>query len=219
MEINKTSIYKRYVYRILKALTRCLQSPMFEVRWQYWNLRDKLFVKKVGKYYKYHGEVYPEYLMHGNAMRFICDIANKYCQGNGIDIGAGQWPLEGAIPIEDKEEQNAYNLDYFEDNSLDYIFSSHCLEHLEQWKDALKLWIRKLKIRGVLFLYLPHESMKMWRPSGPWARHHHLWIPTVEKVNPFLKQNGMEILEYNPDKDEAWSFHIVSKKLKKTSFK
>ena len=122
-------------------------------------------------------------------------------------------PIEGAIPIENFEGQNAYRLDDFEDNSLDYVFSSHCLEHLERWKDALYLWVKKLKVGGILFLYLPHESMKMWRPGGPWVRHNHLWIPTVEEIIPFLSENGVQILDYNPRRDEAWSFHIVARKL------
>lgn len=210
MEIRIISIYKKYARRLLRVINRFLENPICEVKWQYWNLRDKLFVRKIGVYYKYQGEFYPEYLMCGNAVKFIRDKAKKYCQGIGLDIGAGKWPFEGAIPIEDKEEQNAYNLDNYEDNSLDYIFSSHCLEHLDRWKDALSLWIRKIKTKGVIFLYLPHESMKMWRPGGPWARHHHVWIPNVEKIIPFLIENGMEILDFTSDKDEGWGFYIAA---------
>lgn len=224
LEVMKSSLsdqalHKKYAHRLLRVITRGLQNPICEVKWQYWNLRDKLFVRKIGEYYKYQGEMYPEYLMHGNAAKFIHDKAKKYCRGRGLDIGAGKWPFEGAIPIEDEEDQNAYNLDDFEDNSLDYIFSSHCLEHLERWKDALKLWIRKIKVEGILFLYLPHESMKMWRPCGPWARHHHVWIPTVDKIKPFLIENGMEMLDFNSDKDEAWGFHIAAVKSEASAHK
>lgn len=202
--------------KIKRTIIRFIGNPLFELKWQYWNVRDLLFVRKVvreGTYFKFLGELYPEFLKGGDAASFICETAKLYCHGKGLDIGPGKWPLKGAIPIENGEDQNAYKLDSFEDSSLDYVFSSHCLEHLKRWEDALSLWIRKLKTGGVLFLYLPHESMKMWRPGGPWVRHHHLWIPTVEKINPFLKQNGMKILDYNPDKDEAWGFHIVAKKL------
>lgn len=92
--------------------------------------------------FRYRGEIYPEYLNKGNAASFILDKAKRYCQGKGLDIGAGCWPLPGAIPIENEVDQNAYQLDHFPDGSLDYVFSSHCLEHLDDWKDALRLWIR-----------------------------------------------------------------------------
>lgn len=201
--------------KIKRTINRFIENPLFELRRRFWNLRDMIFVRKVvngGIYYKYRGELYSESLMGGNAASFIYETAKLYCDGKGIDVGPGKWPLKGAIPVENEKEQNAYNLDRFEDNSLDFVFSSHCLEHLKRWEEALYLWIRKLKAGGILFLYLPHKSMKMWIPGGPWARHHHVWIPTVEKINPFLRQNGLEILDYNPDKDEAWGFYIVAKK-------
>lgn len=202
--------------RILWVTRRGLRNPKFEIKQQFWNIRDKIFVHKVVKqgevYYKYKGDLYPEYLNRGNNAAYIYETARRYCQGKGLDIGAGKWPIQGAIPIDNYGDQNAYDLDNFEDNSLDYIFSSHCLEHLNSWEDALSLWIKNIKTGGILFLYLPHKSMKMWSPGGPWARHNHVWIPTVEEISPFLLRSGMQILDYNLDKDEYWSFHIVARK-------
>lgn len=207
---------KALFHKIKRTITRFVGNPLFELRRQYYNVRDLILVRKVVSgdvYFKFRGDLYPEVLKGGNAAAFICETAKFFCHGKGLDIGPGKWPLKGAIPVENEEDQNAYNLGRFEDYSLDFVFSSHCLEHLKRWEDALSTWIRKLKAGGILFLYLPHESMKMWRPGGPWARHHHVWIPTVRMINPFLKQNGMDIVEYNPGKDDAWGFHIVAKKL------
>lgn len=170
-------------------------------------------VKKDGKiFYKYKRELYPEYLNKGNAIAFIVDKAKEYCKGKGIDVGADIWPLPGAIPIQEEEHQNAYRLDKFSDNSLDYLFSSHCLEHLDRWQDALSLWIAKLKKGGILFLYLPHKSMLLWRPGAPWVGNFHKWSPTYKVIKNFLEGKGMEILDYNNDKDEYWSFYIIAKK-------
>lgn len=116
----------------------------------------------------YHGHFYPEYLSHGNACSFIAEVALRYCVGRGVDIGADRWPLSGAEPIYNEVSRNAYNLNDYKDESLDYVFSSHCLEHLDRWPRALKLWISKLCRGGILFLYLPHESMELWNPGGPW---------------------------------------------------
>jgi predicted SAM-dependent methyltransferase len=92
------------------------------------------------------------------------------------------------------------------------VFSSHCLEHLSRWQDALRLWVRKLKPGGILFLYLPHESMKMWRRCGPWVGLGHQWIPTHEVVVRFLGDLGLEIVEFNPGRDSYWSFHVVGRR-------
>ena len=163
-------------------------------------------------FYKYKGQLYPEYLNKGNACQYISSKALIYCKGTGLDIGADKWPLFGSIPIRNDLHLNAHKLDKFKDKSLDYIFSSHCLEHLSNWQDALILWISKLKENGILFLYLPHKSMKLWNPMEPWVGDDHKWIPTHKIIASFLIQHGMEIIEYNSDRDEYWSFHIVAKK-------
>ncbi len=162
-------------------------------------------------FYEYGRVLYPERLTQGNAKEFIEETASKYCQGLGLDIGANIWSFNEAIPIRNDVEQNAYKLDHFEDEHFDYIFSSHCLEHLDKWEFALKLWIKKLKLGGILFLYLPHESMKLWRVGSPWVGTHK-WIPCWEILIDFLVSQKMEIIEYNDDKDELWSFHIVAGK-------
>ncbi|HUI30972.1 MAG TPA: methyltransferase domain-containing protein [Candidatus Acidoferrales bacterium] len=163
-------------------------------------------------YHKYRGELYPDYLNHGNARSSITDLALKWCVGKGIDVGADEWPLPGAIPIQNDPKQNAYKLDFLDDGSLDYVFSSHCLEHLENWQDALRLWIRKLKLGGILFLYLPHKSMRLWNPRGPWVSSMHKWKPSIEVLLPFLKSNHIEVINYNSGRDAYWSFHIIGKR-------
>jgi len=68
--------------------------------------------------------------------------------------------LPGAIPIniaDDILDYDAYKLpDYKE---LDYIFSSHCLEHLHDPVKALEYWKEHIRKDGTLFLYLPHPDM------------------------------------------------------------
>lgn len=196
--------------KISRVIARAVENPRAELQTQFWNLRDWLFVYKINDRHWYLWNSYPDYLAHGNAAQFIQDKALQYCHGKGLDIGGGKWPLAGAIVVDDGQDMNAYNLSSVADNSLDYVFSSHCLEHLARWEDALALWIRKIKAGGILFLYLPHASMKMWQPGGPWVRDNHVWAPTAGKLIPILERNGMKILDYNPDKDHAWSFHIVA---------
>jgi SAM-dependent methyltransferase len=163
-------------------------------------------------FYKYRGYLYPDYLNHGNAAEHIRQTALRYCQGRGIDIGADRWPFPNAIPIYNEPDQNAYKLDRMPDASLDYVHSSHCLEHLDRWSDALRLWVGKLKPGGYLFLYLPHEDMKLWNPGSPWVHDGHKWQPTVAVLRPFIESLGLRVIEFNPGHDDYWSFHIVAQK-------
>jgi predicted SAM-dependent methyltransferase len=70
---------------------------------------------------------------------------------------------------------------------LDYVFSSHCLEHLYDWVTVLDYWTFKLKSGGTLFLYLPDYSQEYWRP---WNNRKHLNIFTPEIIFDYMKDNG-----------------------------
>ena len=41
----------------------------------------------------YRGSFYPDYLTEGGASGAIFREAQKFCQGDGIDVGAGHWTL------------------------------------------------------------------------------------------------------------------------------
>ncbi len=201
--------------RLIAMVTRALKHPdeIGPALTCIWKRRQVKRVTENGSvFYEYQDERYPEYLHHGNAAEHILDTAKRYCTGIGIDIGANQWPFPGAESVDDRLGENAYRLERFPDESLDYVFSSHCLEHLAQWQDALRLWIGKLRAGGTLFLYLPHESMLLWRPGGPWVGGGHKWSPTWQVLVPFLEGEGMEILECNRDRDAYWSFHIAARR-------
>ena len=194
---------------------RAIKNPIYSAKYAYNIFRRRFLVKRVinnGEvFFKYKGELYPEYLFKKKASAYIKNKALEYCKGIGLDIGAGAWPLESAKAIENIPEENAYRLDKISDASLDFVFSSHCLEHLERWQDALCLWIKKLKSGGILFLYLPHNSMVMWRP-GEVMGIQHTWSPTWQVLNPFLELNDMLIVDCEKNRDRYWSFYVVAKK-------
>jgi SAM-dependent methyltransferase len=170
-------------------------------------------VRRGGKlFYKYRGVLYPDYINRGNAAENIRSTALKYCIGSGLDIGADRWPFPGANPVYNEPHRNAYVLTDVPDASQDYVHSSHCLEHLERWQDALQLWVKKIKPGGYLFLYLPHEEMKLWNPGSPWVKDGHKWQPTVAVLRPFLESLNLKVIEFNSTHDHYWSFHIVAQK-------
>ena len=152
--------------------------------------------------YEYKGGIYPDYLKRGNAMRFIEPFAFQFCHGEGLDVGAGRSCLPGAVAVEATKGGDAYNLP---GSSWDYIFSSHCLEHLADPVKALEHWKLKLKPGGTLFLYLPHPSMCYWLPQSC-RKHLHSWEP-AQMVR------LVEDLDFAPvlhsERDLAWSFAVV----------
>ena len=178
-----------------------------------------LEVKKVQKdgqwYWSYKGDLYPEDVWGGNAASRVWPRVKQYCTGTGLDVGADRWPVEGALPVRNEPEQNAYKLDKFADNSLDFVFSSHCLEHLDQPEAALSLWIHKLKPGGHIVLYLPHKDMKLWQPGSPWVSDPmtgHKWSPTYSFIADFFAKQEVEVVDGVEGPDDYWSFHIVGRK-------
>ena len=124
---------------------------------------------------EYKGEYYPLFQASGFAARFAFPFAKEVCKGIGYDIGCNrpEWCLENAIPIDKiiHDEWEAMNLP---PQQVDFIFSSHCLEHLPNWCEALDYWLEHIKKGGVLFLYLPHRSQKYWLPFND-RKHIHFF--------------------------------------------
>lgn len=102
----------------------------------------------------------------------IAAIAVPYLHGKGLDIGCGMrkvWP--SAIGVDNGHHfgnmmqasiaGDGTDLSLFADNSLDYVFSSHTLEHFhrENVPDILREWARVLKVGGYLVLYLPSANL------------------------------------------------------------
>ncbi len=126
---------------------------------------------------KFEGEQYPQFQAQGNASQFAIPFAKHYCEGAGYDIGCNRikWSFPNSIPI-DLEFDDEYHATNLPDGEVDYIYSSHCLEHVDHWVDTVQYWTTKLKKGGILFLYLPHYSQKYWRPWNN-KKHKHIIEP------------------------------------------
>jgi SAM-dependent methyltransferase len=152
--------------------------------------------------FEYRGVTYPSFIKHGNACQFITPIAQKFCKGEGLDVGAGPWPLPGATPVELRDGGDAMDLP---PGSFDYVFSSHCLEHLANPVAALEHWRSRLKPGGVLFLYLPHPDMQYWRPQNC-RKHLHAWRPG--DMAEILRDLGF-VNVIHSERDLAFGFSVV----------
>ena len=80
---------------------------------------------------KYKNKKYPIFQTEGFAAQYCFPFALKFCNGKGLDIGCSkrEWALPNAIPI-DIAFEDSYDALSLPDGPFDYIFSSHCLEHV-----------------------------------------------------------------------------------------
>jgi hypothetical protein len=149
----------------------------------------------------------PELHKH-NQMVYVKEEAVRWCRGKGLDIGAGNAPLPGAIPINEGLDEDAYYLLRL-DNEFDFVFSSHCLEHLTRPVSALREWIRVLKPGGILFLYLPSPDYIPWRKASlpKWHKYDFRLPMIVDMLNAL----HMEVLEL-VEKDYFFGQTIIARK-------
>jgi predicted SAM-dependent methyltransferase len=139
---------------------------------------------------EFKGDKYPLFQSFGNASQFAIPFALHMCKGKGYDIGFGkeEWKFPGAIGV-DSVLNDGFDANILPDEEMDYIYSSHCLEHVDNWIETLELWIDKLKKGGILFLYLPDFSQKYWRP---WNNRKHLHCFTPNIIQTFLTDKNMK---------------------------
>jgi SAM-dependent methyltransferase len=149
----------------------------------------------------------------------------KYLVGHGIDIGAGDDPLvveRGSVLAWDLKDGDAQLMDGVADNSFDFVYSSHCLEHMRDVPEALRNWVRILKPGGFLYTVVPdyilYEKMT-WPPmfntdhkqsfsflvTRSMVRrdnHYHL----EQDLFPLLKQYGLTVVDARLE-DAAFNYN------------
>ena len=155
------------------------------------------------------GNKYPKFQSVGNAAQFAIPFAKHVCTGTGVDIGCNreEWKFPGAYAVDPSiNDYDALNFPY---DNLDYVFSSHCLEHISNWVDVLVYWTSKLKSGGTLFLYLPDYSQTYWRP---WHNRKHVNIFTPDILADYMNARGYtNIFKSGVDLNNA--FMVMGEKL------
>jgi predicted SAM-dependent methyltransferase len=154
-------------------------------------------------------KIYPKFQAEGFAAQFAFPYALKICKGTGYDIGCmkQEWSFPGSIAI-DKNFNDQWDANHLPYSGVDYIFSSHCLEHIENWVSTLDYWTETLKDQGVLFLYLPHPDQIYWRP---WHNRKHLHSFTIQIIKDYMLDRGY-INIFNSERDLNYSFMIIGEK-------
>jgi predicted SAM-dependent methyltransferase len=158
---------------------------------------------------EFSGDKYPKFQTLGNASQFSIPFAKYFCKGYGYDIGfcKEEWKFPNAKGI-DLSLNDGYHANNLPDEKVNYIYSSHCLEHVDNWSETLEYWINHLHINGIIFLYLPDYSQKYWRP---WNNKKHKHCLTPELIKGFLNDHDMDNI-FVSGIDLNNSFMVVAEK-------
>ena len=149
-----------------------------------------------------------------------------YLKGRGVDIGAGSFKvLPHVISVDNGHHDRAFgihskpdiyaeadDLGVFADQSMDFVYSSHTLEHVVDYKKTLQEWWRLVKVGGYLVLYLPHkEFYPNIGQEGANADHKHDFYP--EDIIHAMPA-GWDLLEHDErNGGDEYSFLLVFKRL------
>lgn len=102
----------------------------------------------------------------------------RYLVGHGVDIGGKpdplilyreMFPLMEGVRTWDLEDGDAQFMADVADDTFDFVFSSHCLEHLNDPREGLINWFRVLKPGGHLVVTVPDEDLY---EQGVWPSTH-----------------------------------------------
>jgi SAM-dependent methyltransferase len=83
----------------------------------------------------------------------------QFLSGEGIDIGCGPDPIKPDVKTFDIEDGDANHITKFVNQTFDFVFSSHCLEHMMNPHDALHEWWKLVKPDGYLIFLVPDEDL------------------------------------------------------------
>lgn len=142
----------------------------------------------------------------------------QYTRGKGLDLGCGgfkafphfigvdsghQWGKAQADIVSECDK-----LELFASDGLDFVFSSHLLEHIVNTEAALKEWFRVIKPSGNLVLYLPHKDFypNVGQP-GANPDHKHDFLPS-DIIEVMEKVGGWDLL-VNEERNEGIEYSFL----------
>lgn len=160
----------------------------------------------------------------------------QYFHGRCLDLGCGPkkiFPAKHVLGVDNNKDLQLFGvqanpdiassvekLDMFADGSMDCVFSSHTLEHIEDYKAALGEWWRVLRPGGYLILYLPHAE---WYPNrnmpGANPDHKHDFVNAdITQAMRVVVNRGLDgwdqVLDEVRSADNEYSFLQVYRKRK-----
>lgn len=142
----------------------------------------------------------------------------RYMSGYGLDVGF-KGGNESAAPI--LTSAVGVDLGYpgydgvnlpFNSESKDYVYSSHCLEHVLKPFDCLREWLRVVKVGGFVIIVVPHQYLyekKSNMPSRFSREHLRFYTPSklLEHVEAALAPNSYRV-KFLEDGDTDFDYNL-----------
>lgn len=149
------------------------------------------------------------------------NFALRYFKGEGIDIGGKPDPLSlyahlfprmTGVRVWDIEDGDAQFMAGVADDSVDFVHSSHCLEHLPDPLLALRHWLRITRPGGYVIVTVPDEdlyeqgqfpstfnpdhktSFTVWKPAS-WAPRSINLLDLLRQLGPAARPEKIELLD------------------------
>ena len=150
-----------------------------------------------------------------------------FCRGRGLDLGCGPKKLfPHVIGIDNRKDTELFgiqmkpdllldvtDLSMFSNGSMNFVYSSHTLEHFpyEDVPKILREWWRVITVGGFLILYLPDEDTYP-KVGEPGANPDHKWNVNAAKVCEAMPK-GWELIEDQKRSDaNEYSIFLVFRK-------
>ena len=101
----------------------------------------------------------------------------------------------------------------FADGSFDAIYSSHCFEHIGDWRGVLRDWYRLLKVGGFLVIVVPHQLLferKRNLPSPINPDHKRFYTPRrlLREIEEALEENSYRV-RHLVENDAGFDYGIM----------
>ena len=91
--------------------------------------------------------------------RLMTELESSVLQGKGIDIGCGPDPVRPDALAFDQAQGDASDILKHVQGEFDYVYSSHCLEHMQDPRKVVLDWWKLVRPGGHLFLVVPDEDL------------------------------------------------------------
>lgn len=144
---------------------------------------------------------------------------SQFCSGAGVDVGyVGnvEYPtrpvLSNAVGVDlETKGYNGLNLPW-ESGTLDFVFSSHMLEHVSEPHKFIREWYRVLKVGGHMVIIVPHQFLyekKLDLPSRWNGEHKAFYTPQslMRLIEHSLVPNSYR-LAFMRDNDDNFDYAI-----------
>ena len=167
--------------------------------------------------------------------KFWGPLERSVLTGSGIDIGCGPDPVSPTVRQFDLADGDANYITRHVHEQFDFVYASHCLEHMHNPRAAVLEWWQLVKPGGHLFFLVPDEDLyeqgvfpsrfngdhkatftiekaRSWSPVSISVRELAASLPGGELVSLALQDHGYDrrLMRQGPDaRPPGWPYFWI----------